>query len=356
MKAFVRVAVLCVLVAAGSTSCSRTDAVSTLESAASQPNQPKASALGLVDRIHHARLTVAHAGRRLVEYMLPSAGSAATLSYEEDVIADGQGHFSLTPASVRMPAMNANQRDTFDLLQKQREGFFFSYRDFGVRHRQLFAQNYRIVELPTRSTVAGRSCVEIEVRRVDHASTWYLVDVDEESGLVLRHREYTLEGHMLARAEFLDFTTAPQLDGVEWHDSGAEDTRKKLAPGAEAVLGFAPASPSFLPSGFQLLETDVVEADGKSWIRRTYGDGVESLFLLHADAGAAPRTRALVSTPSASGDESVLSATDAPPLLKVRLCQVGPWTLAEANAGLEQIFVVGKLGEADVVRVLQSAL
>jgi hypothetical protein len=333
---------------------------------ASQQSTPSAttvieSHLPLVERIQMAPLRVPHAGtRRLSFYFetpgpLPSTTVENVLAYTERVTADGHGNFALDPVSVDTPAMSAAQHQVFDLVQKQREGFFFRYRDFGVRERALFLANYQLHVMGQTSSVAGRACTEIEVRRRRSAPTWYRIAVDE-TGLVLRWSEYSAaDDRLRARSEFLDLTLEPVLDGIEWFDSDLDV--QALVPGQEdtTALGFRPHQPQVLPLGYQLLRSELVENGGVKWLRRVYGDGVESFFVLERGPAPAPGTTA---PGGAQGTTSTARSDwwgDHPPPVVVRVCQVGSWTLAEAAQGVEQLFVVGKVGEEEVLTCLRSA-
>lgn len=317
----------------------------------------KAMELSLVDRMFVAPKNVLHGGVRHVVYDLPTPGGVQRLEYLERVVADGHGQFSITPVSVVSPAMTTAQRETFELIQKQREGFFFNYRDFGIRDRELFGTNYRVVTVPTVTSFLGRDCIELEIRRRDEAATWYLALVDSKTGLVMRCVEYTTAGSILSRTEFTEFTLEPDLEGVEWHETRYAPETTPLTPASISALGFVPAEPRLLPVGFQHLSSDVVTAEGESWVRRVYGDGVESLFVLHRRRTEPGLLEASSDTSSLRmGSASSPVASGAPSTVTVRLCQVGPWTMAEATRGLERIFVVGKVAEAEVVRVLQSTL
>jgi len=333
------------------------DAITTQESTKWTSQAPtKAMGLSIVDRMFTAPKNVAHGGLRHVVYELPSNEGPHRLEYLERVVADGQGHFALTPVRVDAPAMNATQLETFELIQKQRESFFFSYRDFGVRDRALFQANYRVTTVPTNEAFLGRECVELEIRRHDQPQTWYSVLVDSKSGLVLRSVERTTAGVVLSRTEFLEFTLTPDLEGVEWFSPRYAPTAVPLTAASSTTLGFTPAEPRLLPAGFQHLSSDVLSAEGDPWVRRVYGDGVESLFVLHkrrADHGLLQASSPHQSERMNAGS---MPAPTAPTTVTIRLCQVGPWTMAEATRGLEQIFVVGKVAEAEVIRVLQSTL
>jgi hypothetical protein len=312
------------------------------------------SQIALIERIEQAPLHVRHGGTRRVEFWYETEGTEHALAYQEHVTADGRGRFALDPGKVETPALSTSQREIFELVQKQREGFFFRYRDFGVRQRALFEANYSVQVVGAPLTVAGRECTQIEVRRIGmQARSTYRAAVDVGTGLVLRWTETSAEGRLLARSEFLDFTLDPALDGVDWFESPLEV--EALQPGLEdaSVLGFRPHQLQVLPAGYQLLRSERIVESGATWLRRVYGDGLENLFVLERGADVVPLPGG---TPAASTDgASRASLTNAAGQIVVRLCQVGAWTLAEVASGQGQLFVVGKVGESDVVDCLRSA-
>lgn len=358
MSALHRGGVLAVMLAlVGAAACSRVPtggATSTPPAVQSSDLQAGGSTTALVDRIFEAPLHVKHGGTRRLWFEYPIAGADHaleyhTLEYMEHVSADGQGHFALDPGAIVQPAMNAQQREVFELLQKQREGFFFRYRDFGVRQRNLFEANYSVEVLGTPIAVAGRTCKQIDVRRVGKARSKYRAAVDEETGLVMRWTETTLEGRTIASSEFVEFTLEPKLEDVDWFHSTLEVQSLQAGPTLSAddlvALGFQPHVPQILPAGYQLIRAERVVDSGKTWLRRVYGDGLESLFVLERGSDAA------------QGHEGPLHAasTGARSEIVVRVCQAGAWTLAEVGGGEGQLFVVGKVGEDEVVDCLQSA-
>lgn len=354
-----RFALICALAAiAFGTACSEggSSSTSAVSGQSAPSHEPASTSEPLFDRIALAPLHVRHSGMRRLEFHYDSGGSAHTLEYEERVSADGEGRFALDPVRVSTPAMTPGQHEVFELIQKKREGFFYRYRDFGVRQRQLFLSNYRITELNSSLVVADRKCIEIDVRRSDGVSNSYVAAVDIETALVLRCTEFAPDGHIVSKLEFTSIDFDPALDEVEWFVPRDPNDTEDLSDSALAELGFSPATPRTLPKGYQLLHSEVLHQGRDRWVRRVYGDGVESLFVLHSHGYA---LEAQVMEPRANGPALAQSrdvvGTNSEPL-KVRLCAAGPWTLAEVVRGDDRVFVVGKIPESDVVRLLQSAL
>lgn len=333
------------------------DSSSSVEAQApdSNPNSFTASTLeaGLVDALVQAPQDVKFGGVRRVEYHFESAGVARTMIYEERVTTAGDGRFAIDPLRLEVPVLSGPEREIFDAIQKEREGFFFRYRDFGVRGRELFRANYAVSTRDETPIIAGRRCTELEVRRIEHAQSWYIVDLDPTTALVMRYSEFGLGGELLARCEFTEFTLNPEIDGIEFFDGRYPGTSIDPLHEADANLGFAASKPRFLPSGYQHQRSELVHAGGRAWVRRVYGDGVESLFFVHGGPKPATATGA-VGTPRIGA--TPISAEGVPDVITIRVCQVGPWTLAEAERGDENLFVIGKLSEADVIRVLRSGL
>lgn len=341
-------------------SCSRAHAPASAQEAASlnasagvvQAQAP------LLDRMQTAPTTVKHGGTRRLEYHYEIAGVAQSLVYEERVTADGNGRFALDPLRVGQPDLTPPQREIFDLVQKNREAFFFRYRDFGVRKRELMYENYRIVDLRSNPVVAGRVCVEFEFERLTGAQAKYHVAVDRETALVMRSIEIAPNGQVLARSEFTDFTLDPVVtDAVAWftptHPGLPLDTASLAASGIQ----FTPLEPRLPPAGYQHLYSEIVRHEQDAWIRRIYSDGVEHVFLLQKGVRHSPddQTAAHAATRTAGSVGGLSTAPPPPGPYKIRVISAGPWTLAEFSRDEEQVYVVGK-NEDDVLRLLKSCL
>lgn len=358
---FARGLALVVLAASFAPACSRTHAPGAPSEAISAQGTGPTGVLpsaSLIDRVQTAAANVRHGGTRRITYDYAFAGARHALVYEERITTDGHGRFAIDPLRVGQPAMTADQSDLFKLVQKQREGFFQRYRDFGVRQRALFLENYRVVDLKTHPVIAGRDCEEFEIERLVTAQSTYRVAIDRDTALVLRCIELAPDGSEIARLEYTEFTLAPVLDGVDWFTAPYEGVPLDAATLDAASFGAVPARPKLLPQGFQFLHAELLREDGVPWIRRVYGDGVETLFLLQRGAratidaqgdGAAHLTRV------PQGGDVDLAPPATPPTYTVRVFTFGPWTAAEVSRGTEQIFVVGKLPEGEIVRVLQSS-
>lgn len=322
-----------------------------------------AAAPTILDRLQSATTSVRHGGLRKLEFHYSLAGMPRTLMYEERVTCDGQGHFAIEPARVGAPPMTEAQREVFQLVQKNREGFFFRYRDFGIRELALFHHNYRVVDLKTSPIVCGRSCVELEIERMAGARSVYRLAVDRETALVLRCIETAPDGTLLARTEFTEFTLTPALDGVEWFVPNHESAPAGHESFTIGAFHFPAVAPRLVPPGYQLLRSEIIRESDTPWIRRVYGDGVENLFFLQrglrSDSGIESDTApGPVKGGSLTGEADVPRpppGAHATEPYAIRAFTAGPWTLAEVNHGSEQYFAVGKLAEDEILRVVQSA-
>lgn len=320
--------------------------------------------LGLFERMARATQTVRFGGTRRIEYHYAVAGIPQTLIYSEHVVADGSGGFAIDPERLIAPQLPAPQREAFELLQKEREGFMYRYRDFDVRDAALFAENYSVQAGDAPAPVCGRACTELQVSRRDIASpSRYVAEVDTETGLVLRFDEYTPANVLLSRMEFTDFTLSPVLDGVEFFTPHHPGTPLDAAQEDAATLGFQAAHPRIVPRGYQLLRSELVEEGGRKWVRRFYGDGVENMFFLHAGpSSAVPHDAHGGPVVPGGGGGTGAGITSGPgthggvETVTVRVCNVGPWTIAEAVRGSQNLMVIGKATEAEVLQALKSAL
>lgn len=280
---------------------------------------------------------VAHGGLRRVTYSYDVGGLPQRLSYDERVWADGQGRYSIQLVSVAEPPMTQPQREIFQELQGARQGFFFKYRDPRIRNLTLFLENYSVTQLPD-TQVAGVACAELDVRRRSSVvGGGHRLAIDPVTGLVLRAVELDSGGATIATTEFVEFTLAPDFTGVQFHVERYPGTplSSTVLPDAQPL-----ATPQVIPSGFRGLSADQVDLGSLRYVRRVYGDGFENLFFLQGQSTTA-------------AGPSVLGSPDR---LTVRMAQVGPWRIAQLDDGPRELFVLGKVSEADVLQVLQSAL
>ncbi len=332
-----RVAYLALLVAASLAAC---DSKST-----STPSVELQAVAGLgpsmrfLERMAEAPLKVAYSGKRRLVFDYAVDGQPEHMDYTEMVYSDGHGQFLITPGDVAAPPMTDAQRQVFMLLQSARDSFLYLHRDFRIREVALFEQNYSLDVLPDRTTVAGRSCVVMDVQSLAGGGSLYRVEVDPKTGLVMRCRE-TVNGAAVATVEFMTFTLNPDLTGVELH--GARfDVEPIVEQTAQAQLGFPVQWPRLLPHGYQLVRAARIDAPGGPWVNATYGDGAEQVFYLFTDQPTAPMLH---------------GSSPMQPAHTVRVYQIGPWTAAEGVFGNKRCAVVGKVGETALLDMIQSAM
>jgi len=257
------------------------------------------------------------------------------LVYRENVFSDGAGGFAIDPVALLEPTVSWLERDVFLLMQKAREGFLYRYRDFRVHDAGLFLANYVIVDPGTAVSVAGRNCAELWIERRDGASRRFRVAVDLETGIALSVREESLQGILLTSMEYERFSLAPDLSQVELHDPQVQE--EPLDESASPTLGFAPAEPRLLPSGYRRLEaTRVYDAEERGWwAKYTYSDGLELVFFLHGGERGGE---------TAGVDADVIQASS-----------VGPWRVLRGSLRGQRVLAMGKAPEPELLRMIDSA-
>lgn len=341
-------------------SCSRTHAPAAAGEVAAQAGGPGTvfAEAPIHERMRLAPTTVRHGGTRRLEFHYDIAGVAHTMRYEERMTSDGNGRFAIDPLRVVEPAMTTEQHEVFELLQKNREGFFHRFRDFGVRQRELFLANYRIVDLHTSPVIVGRACNEFEIERKVGATGKYRLAVDVQTALVLRSIEFSAGGAEVARVEFVDFTLDPVLDNVAWFTPRYDGAPFDPLDHAAAGLAFKPHVPRLLPTGYQHLRSEILrDAANEAWLRHVYSDGVENLLVLEktAHVGVGDQAELTQSTSKSQQPDGQTASLVQPAPYKVRLMNAGLLTIAEVAEGDSQLFVVGKIAEDDLLRLLKSA-
>ena len=109
----------------------------------------------LINAAADAPTMVSFKGRRSIEqHVIQDDGSLVDLLYQEDVITDGQGNFSVE--TVQVDSFVYPSEEVFLLIQDLRQGLYFRYRDFQPRESTLFFANYQVIST-TATTVAGRT-------------------------------------------------------------------------------------------------------------------------------------------------------------------------------------------------------
>lgn len=319
-------------------SCDRGSASSVAASAPVQALRVSGSG-NLLQQIAAAPDVTRFAGARRWVVRVDIEGVAQESEYLEHVAADGQGGFAITPAGVVRPRMSAVQQQTFELMQKAREAFLYRYRDVRVRDVDRLLQNYTVDVPGTTTTVAGRPCDVVELRKRADARAHYVLAIDHDTRIVLRSEELGPDGALLARMEYQSFDPSADVSAVAMHQ---DLPATEIDPSAsnEAVLGFALRRPA-LVHGFQLARADVLQYQQRTWARLQYHDGIEPLFFLQ-------------SGPTGGVPPATAGASRQPPVVKI--FRSGAWTFASTSRGGYDYLVAGKISETDLVATLQSAL
>jgi hypothetical protein len=290
-------------------------------------------------RMPEAPFTTALSGVRRASFFWSTSAGESRLVHEERVAADGQGRFLVEPLVVHEPAMTSEQAQLFALLQKNREGFLWRWRDFRIRDLSLFEQNWQL-EVVGERTVAERLGVVVEVRRRDLvAHLVYRASIDPATGLVLAHEEFDQNGKLVAHVEFTHLVLNPTFDNPVWHQAPFDGD--ELRPGDEgaAQLGASPATPQALPLGYQLVDSQVLAVPGRRVLRRTYTDGIDSLFFLQT----------VLPEPEM---EQVSIGPEAP--RKALHMRAGPWVACDYARPRDKVMIVGRLDDQQLLHLLRS--
>jgi hypothetical protein len=251
----------------------------------------------------------AHSGIRWVSLTQYAENQAPLqVAYTERVLVDGQGSYALQPLQVLSPV--EPDPASFLVLQEAHAGYHFQYRNFQIRDLGLMVQNYTANTTEASPTVvAGRQCLSIAVVPNDGTGFRYQLLVDLLNGLVLGEEVRDDLGRLVQQSLYLEyvdgepssFTPHVPLAPAEVYDLGGD-----LA----AQVGYPPELPSYVPQGFQLTElARVVDPEQQSWLRATYTDGVEPLFLLlRAPVNPGPGSTAIWLDPAAIGGGDEVTA------------------------------------------------
>jgi hypothetical protein len=297
---------------------------------------------GFLERIADAPEQVAFAGTRRVFLAYSQADAPAQLQYTERVTSAGDGRFAVDPLTVEVPTLGLAEHELFSILQKNREAYFYRYRDFRIHDLALFLQSYEITDTGASPIVAGRPCVELAIEANDPEGGGYRIAVDPINGLVLRSEELDATGAVIARTEFLDLDLSPDLSEVELHQDLATETLD-LDADPSAQLGFPLLAPTLPPHGYTLRAAQKVEVLGRAWARLVYGDGVGQAFFLLSPATQAPGQAGFVPPGQpVAGTVSVL--------------RVGPLVVAQGVLGQHLVIAAGKVAPQVLLRMIDSAL
>lgn len=277
------------------------------------------------------RLTVAHSGLRRFEFTPPTG---AGLTYRERITTDGNGRFALEPVD----ASDVDNWSAFELVQRVREGFLFRYRDFLVRDRQLFGRNWRTIDRGETVTVAGRICQRYRVERTIGEPRAFELSVDAETGLVLASEELDSGGARIAAMVYETIQLEPDLRFVAWHVASNEERVLDPLRSVAEQIQVQPLEPRLLPVGYAPLEAATVrDGEGAQWLKLTYTDGVEPLFLFQ-------------------GLDSLAHAGLGSSSSSVVVFQVGAATVIQGKVDAFDLMVIGKALKAELLDLIESGL
>jgi hypothetical protein len=283
----------------------------------------------------------AHSGLRRLEYL---GDDGTTVAFRERIATDGQGRFSIEPVD---PVGNAAfDWGAFELLQRSSEGFLFRYRDFAVRDAQLFARNYRW-SAAGRMQVAGRPCDRWRVERVVGEPVVFELALDSATGIVLASRELDAAGRIAAAMIYESVDLAPALENVVWHKPSNQEQPLERGTDEHAEVQSSVLRPRLLPTGYAAGETAlVVDGDGRRWLKQTYLDGVEPLFLLQV----------LPATVSESGTDAAIDGSAMVAPGGVVVFRIGSALAIQGVVAGHEVSVIGKAPEAELLDLIESAL
>jgi hypothetical protein len=282
---------------------------------------------------------VAYKGKREVEMVVQVSGRNQTLTYREEVGADGQGKFKVNPTKVIAPRLDSDQSQLFLMLQEARDGLVYRFRDFQVRDVERFLGNYDLKIIDGEVVVAGVPCVHFIARRMEGEGLAYDVWVDPKRGLVLRWEQRDGGGELLARVEFVELAYDPEVMEMELRGdlfvTTALDPTAPLAP----QIGFEVLDPRTAPAGYELVSAErFVGPEGRVWLRRVWDDGVDRLAFLQSEPEGG---RALAAGPS---------------LGPVDVVEASAWSIVLGELKTSRVILLGRVRATELLDMLQSAL
>jgi hypothetical protein len=290
------------------------------------------------------RLVVAHSGERTLEF---ETGQGASHSLRERIQTDGLGRYSIRP--LELVEAGSFEWDAFELQQLTREGYLFRYRDFVVRDPRLFARNWVLSQLPATEDVAGRTCRRYRAeRRADHSA--YELWVDAETGILLASEQYEPNGQRVARMRYESVDYTPDLSGAIWHVAPTEEQDLDPTLPLAGQVEFRVLEPRLLPAGYERTAAATIDdGAGKTWLRLTYGDGVEPLFFFQA-----------LTVPAAAEFLQVEAAPFAPPIPQatssVVVYRIGAARVIQGIVDGFELMVIGTAPEVELLDMIESAL
>ncbi len=288
----------------------------------------------------NAPWTTLFRGTRLVQLYDGSTGGSPGLQhlsvkYREDVAADGQGNFSVVTLEVLSPNPDPQ---TFLAIQDLRQTFSYRYRDFSIKDWNLFSQQYVYAIVDQGRSIAGHPTVQVRIDRNSGGRSYYLVDFDPVTSLVLAYQEFSVAtGGLLADVSFETLTYQPDLTGLTLVSHLFPTETYSISGGnLQGIFGFTPLVPVYVPQGYQV--SDTIE-------KQTAPDGVRAKVYL---------TDGLETIILAS--QQPITGNGGPIASRVWSTDLGTWTGLMGDVEGYPVVVAGKVDAVEQSLVLQSAL
>jgi negative regulator of sigma E activity len=170
----------------------------------------------------------------------------------------------------------------------------------------LLRANYRSVLGPAE-TIAGRLTQSISLVNKFTGERAMRVWIDGETKLVLQRENYHGNGAVsyqtrYANIRYTNSIPAAMFDTAVPAGFSTAARRDYGAPssnvdGVVRSAGFAPASPKYLPDGFNAVSADVTDLQGVRTLHVLYSDGVRAISLFENKSGASPQFGTLKAHP-----------------------------------------------------------
>jgi hypothetical protein len=291
----------------------------------------------------------------LVSSLEPGAPSPETLAYRELVAADGGGNFALETLELLSFVPDP---PLFEALQETRAGHNYRYRDFAVRDLAALLENYQVRDLDTESSVAGRACRSLELSRQDGSGSLYRVDLDAETGLVLRSCELDPTGMVLARMEFESYDADPDLGSVAWFVPAEEERALDAAAPLAPQAGFEVLEPTQAPRGYRRFKAALLaDHAGSRWIKQAFTDGVEPLFFLHQESAEAVQAEAAVAPAPGFGlDAGAVAEGGSEGADELWVYPIGRLTAVQGRLREREVIALGKLDSEALLDLLELSV
>lgn len=261
---------------------------------------------------------------------------------QETLLANGTGDLRLdvigySPDQVQ-PFTAPSSMLQMNYLNQMR--FMVKYRDVHLGARTALVHNFLWSEDPVQVQVAGVNCIRYTAKSTHrYGDIEFLADA--QTGLLLGWTRFDVSGQVQMKMEATSVDLSPSLGGVSW-SAPVVSEQAFSNPNDEAILGFEPFEPEYLPSGFYQEE---------AWIRFTgpavpglgnmlvkaYSDGIHLVFVAQAN-----------STIENLGLQFANRVTD------VFESELGGIRVAEGSLGKRRLYVASLLSMEEIETVFGS--